>query len=84
MSPQQIDALRRELQQMRAESAAAHRELRQEMQTGFARLEDRFDHRHSDHEKRIRALEIWRSWMAGVSAAFGGVAGYVTRMFGGE
>lgn len=88
MSSEQIETLRRELQQMRAESAAAHRDIRQEMREGFARLERRFDREHDDLDNRLRALEVERGklvgWLSALAAGAGGVAGYLSRLFGGE
>lgn len=118
MSPHDVSALRQELQQMRGETARelrrmrdgsdkAHREMRKEMQAGFARLEttthrrldnhgDRIrqleitqaetgDHAddYEDLDERVRALEIWRGWLTGLSAAAGSLAGWATQFFGG-
>lgn len=88
MSSEQIETLRRDLQQMRAESAAAHREIRQEMHAGFARLEKRFDREHDDLDARLRTLEVERGklvgWLSALAAGAGGVAGYLSRLFGTE
>lgn len=38
--------------------------------------------RLNDHSRRLRTLENWRSWIAGLAAAAGGVAGWITQFFG--
>ena len=38
--------------------------------------------RLNDHSNRLRALENWRSWTAGIAAAAGGAAGFVAQLFG--
>lgn len=37
--------------------------------------------RLNDHGRRIRVLENWRSWVAGISAAAGAAGGWVTQLF---
>lgn len=37
--------------------------------------------RLDDHSKRIRALELWRSWIAGLSAAAGAAGSWIVQVF---
>jgi len=37
--------------------------------------------RLNDHSGRLRKLENWRSWVAGISAAAGAAGGWVTQLF---
>jgi len=53
------------------------RDLRDDMQAGFQRVEDKIDRKFTDHEKRIRGLESRWSWAAGAVAVIAAIVSYV-------
>lgn len=62
-----------------------HREDSRAMEVRITRqisdLKDVTTTRLNDHSRRIRALENWRSWIAGLSAAAGAAGGWVVQLF---
>lgn len=47
----------------------------------ISELKDTSTTRLNDHSERIRTLENWRSWIAGLSAAAGAAGGWVVQLF---
>ena len=62
----------------------------QHLKAGQERIEARLEAMHdaitsrlNDHSGRLRSLEVWRGWMAGVLALGGGIVGWVGKVLAG-